>query len=344
MSLSQDNTVINVQAEEIKELPDISTGKPDNKENFPKKVKGKKLLEWKKDMKRNWVMYCIFIPVAIFFIVFNYIPMVGVIMSFQKVSISSPIFGNEFVGWDNFSRLFSGDTFGLVMRNTIMMALLNITIGFIIPIILALLISEVTSKFFRRTVQTVSYMPYFISAVVISQLVKEFVGSEGFITMILSWFGMEKADMLSNPNVPVFWFINCFTEVWQGAGYASIVFVAAIFNVNADLHEAAALDGAGRFKRIIHITLPSILPIVVMMFTIKVGTILTSGFDKVLLLYNSGIWDTADCLSTYTYRIATQSGDGGLSSAAGLFQSVIATALLFLSNWLSRATAKTSLV
>lgn len=300
--------------------------------------------EWKRDMKKNWVLYCIFIPVAAFFIIFNYAPMVGIVMSFQRVSISSPIFGNEWVGWDNFARLFSDDRFGLIMRNTVMMALLNLTIGFVFPIILALLVSEVTSKVFRRTVQTVSYMPYFISAVVISQLVKEFVGSDGFVTMVLSWFGMKKADMLSNPNVPVFWFINCFTDIWQGAGYASIVFVGAIFSVNHDLHEAAAIDGANRFRRIFHVTLPSILPIIVMMFTIKVGTILTTGFDKVLLLYNAGIWDTSDCLSTYTYRIATQSGDGGLSSAAGLFQSLISTALLFLSNWLSRVAAKTSLI
>lgn len=301
---------------------------------------------WNKDMKKNWILYLIFIPAAAYFIVFNYVPMVGIVMAFQKVSVSAGIFGSPWNGWDNFVRLFTAyeGEFARVMRNTSIMALMNITIGFVMPIILALLVSEVRGKVFRRTTQTITYMPYFISAVVIVQLVKEFVDADGAITSIFSLFGMKKTDLLTQSSPPTFWLINCFTDIWQTAGYSSIIFVAAIASVSKDLYEASALDGANRFQRIMRITLPSILPTIVMMFTIKVGTIFTTGFDKVLLMYNDGIWESADVLTTYTYRMAFTSGDFGLSAASGLFQSVIATALLFISNGLSRLATKTSLI
>lgn len=297
---------------------------------------------WRQDFKKNWVLYLIFVPAAVYFIVFNYIPMTGVVMAFQNVSISNDnYFANPWVGWLNFENLFAGGQLALLMRNTAIMCLLNITIGFLFPIVLALLVSEVKSKFFRRTVQTVTYMPYFLSAVIITQLVKAFVDDNGAITELLRLFGYSGGNLLENSGPPTFWFINMFMDVWQNAGYSSIVFVAAIMGVDKDLYEAAALDGANRFRRAWNITLPTILPIVVMMFTIKVGTVLNTGFDKVVLLYNDSIRETADCLYSYTYRM--RASNTSLSAAAGLFQSVISTALLLLSNWLSRMVAKTSL-
>ena len=297
---------------------------------------------WRQDFKKNWVLYLIFLPAAIYFIVVNYIPMTGIVMAFQNVSISNDnYFTNPWVGLQNFENLFAGGQLALLMRNTAIMCLLNITIGFIFPIILALLVSEVKNKFFRRTVQTVTYMPYFLSAVIITQLVKAFVDDNGAITEILGLFGYSGGNLLENSGPPTFWFINMFMDVWQNAGYSSIVFVAAIMGVDKDLYEAAALDGANRFRRAWSITLPTILPIVVMMFTIKVGTVLNTGFDKVVLLYNDSIRDTADCLYSYTYRM--RASNTSLSAAAGLFQSVISTALLLLSNWLSRMVTKTSL-
>ena len=304
---------------------------------------------WRKDFKKNGVMYLIFIPSAVFFIVFSYVPMVGIVMAFQEVNATAQMFGDKWVGFDNFVRLFTSTASGnflLAFRNTLIMAGLNITIGFIVPIILALLVSEVRCKWFRRGTQTVTYMPYFISAVILCSLISEFVDRDGAITTMLGWFGYKDGNLLENENPPVFWFVYLMSDIWQNAGYSSIVFVAAIANVDKDLHEAAVLDGANRFRRAWSITLPSILPTIVMIFTIKIGTMLTVGFDKVILLYNPGIYDTADCLYSYTFRMTTGEGgyaDFGLSAASGLFQSVISVILLFVSNALSKAVAKTSL-
>lgn len=293
----------------------------------------------KKDLKKNGILYVLFLPVLAYFVIFNYLPMFGITIAFQDYSVRKGPFGSEWVGLQNFVDLFTGDTFGLVMRNTIVMALMNLVIGFIVPVVLALLICELRSKSYRRTVQTVSYMPYFIAAVVVSALVKEFLGTNGAITQFLSLFGLEKQNWLANPNVPVYWIINTLTEVWRGAGYGTIIYVAAIMAVNGDLYEAAAMDGVTRWQRVTRITLPSIMPLVVMMLTMRVGTIFVQGFDMVLLTYMPSTYDVADVISTYTYRMAFGSQiNYGLSAASGLFQSLIGTTLLFLSNWLNRKT------
>lgn len=301
-------------------------------------------ISWKKDLKLNWILYVIFIPTAVYFIVFNYLPMVGITIAFVDFNVRRGIFGSDWVGWQNFRDLFSGETFGLVMRNTVSMASLNLTLGFVAPIILALMVSEIKWTPFKRTVQTVSYIPFFVAAVVVSQLVREFLSRNGGVTAILTMFGLEQQNWLANPNIPVFWLINCFTDIWQGAGYGAIIYVASISSISGDLYEAAAIDGANRWKRLIKITLPSILPIIAIMFTLKVGLVFMTGFDKVLLLYMPSTYDTADVLSTYTYRMAFGAQSSyGLSAASGLFQSVVSTALLLISNYLNRKVAKTSL-
>lgn len=299
---------------------------------------------WKEDWQKNKVLYLIFIPVMIWFVLFHYIPLVGLGMAFEDYNIRDGLFGSEWVGLQNFKELFTGDTFLLVIRNTVAMALLNLTLTFTAPIILALLVSQVRSRKFQRLTQTVTYMPYFVSAVVVCSIASEFLSSTGALTMFLSWFGFEKQNWLANPDIPVFWLINTFIGIWQGAGWGSIVYMAAIANVNGNLHEAAAMDGANRWHRLWHITLPSILPLIVMMFIMQVGTVFRTGFDKVLLLYMPSIYDTADCLSTYTYRMAFgQTVDYGISTASGLFQSVVATTLMLFSNWLSKKTSSKSM-
>ena len=306
---------------------------------------------WKKDFKQNWVIYLLFLPCAAYFIIFNYVPMLGVLMAFQKVdSTNVALFGGKWIAFENFSKLFTtsvGSNFWLAIRNTAIMSLLSITIGFIFPILLAILVSEVRLKFFKRTVQTATYMPYFISAVVVCAIVKELVGDQGAITAICGWFGYSEGNLLSQADPPTFWIIYLLTDVWQNAGYSSIVFVAAISAIDNSLFEASAIDGASRWKRIWHITIPSILPTIVMMFTIKMGTMITAGFDKVILLYNTGIFDVADTIYSYTYRLTTgtagSTADFGLAAASGLFQSLISVALLMSSNYLSKAVTKSSL-
>lgn len=300
---------------------------------------------WKEDWIHNKSIYFVFIPVLAYLIIFNYIPMVGILMAFENYNVKLGIFGSKWVRMQNFIDLFSGDTFLLVLRNTAAMALLHITIGFVAPIILALIISEVKNKPFRRTVQTISYMPYFVSSVVVSSLAREFLSSTGALTLMLSWFGFDKQNWLANPNVPVFWLINCFIGVWTGAGWGSIIYIAAISNVNGDLHEAAAIDGANRWQRLWRITMPSILPLIVTMFTLSIGMVFKTAFNNVLLLYMPAIYDTADCLSTYTYRMAFgQTVDYGISTASGLFESVLGTTLLLFSNWLSKKVSGSSMI
>ena len=203
------------------------------------------------------------------------------------------------------------------------------------------------NKGFRRFVQTVTYMPYFVSAVVVCQIIKELVGDEGVVTAICGWFGYSEGNLLSQADPPTFWLIYMFTDIWQNAGYSSIIFVAAIHAIDPSLYEAAAMDGATRWQRTWKITIPSILPTIVMVFTIKMGTMITAGFDKVVLLYNTGIFDVADTIYSYTYRLTTGSmgstADFGLAAASGLFQSVISVTLLLSSNYLSRWLTKSSL-
>ncbi len=299
---------------------------------------------WKYDLAHNWKLYVLFIPVLVFFLVFHYAPMFGLLMAFERFRPSLGIFKSEWIWFENFVELFTGDTFFYVLRNTTAMALLNLTVGFAAPVILAMLISELHIKKFTRPVQVISYMPYFVSAVVVTTLASEFLSSTGAITMVLSWLGFDQQNWLANPNIPVFWLINTFLEIWQGAGWGSIIYIAAIANVSGDLHEAAAIDGASRWDRLWKITFPSILPLIIVMFTMRIGLVFRQGFDKVLLLYMPQTYNVSDCLYTYTYRMAFgQTINYGVSTASGLFQSFIGTALLIVSNKLSRKVSDTSL-
>lgn len=288
--------------------------------------------------KQEWPVYVLFLPALVLFGIFNYAPMFGIVMAFQNFKPTKGFFGSAWVNFDNFADLFAGAEFLQVFRNTLVMAFMNLTIGFIFPLILAMLLSELTSRKFRRVVQTVSYMPYFIATVVVCTLITNFCDTNGMITDVLVAFGAERENLLANPKY--FWWINTFSEVWQGMGYGSIVYVAAISNINPNLYEAAAMDGASRWHRLLYITLPGILPTVITMFTLRVGLVFVTGFDKVLLLYSPSIYDTADCLSTYTYRYGIANGNYGLSAAAGLFQSVIATTLLIVSNKLNQSASR----
>lgn len=296
-----------------------------------------------RDLKKNYKMYLIFIPVFVFFLLFNYLPMVGVLMAFQDYSIRKGIFGSPWVGLDNFINLFSDVQAWYALRNTLCMALLNLTIGYIIPIFFALCLSQVSIKPVRRVMQSISYWPNFVATVVLCTLLTDFLASNGAITQFfVTVFGMEEQNMLAI-NSPVFWFINLFADTWQGTGYAAIVFVAAIQSVNKDLYEAAAMDGCSRFKCIYKITLPSIWPTILTMFTLKVGTVFKTGFDKVLLIYMPSTYEYADVLTTYVYRYSFVQTDYGLSTAVGLLQSLISTVLLIVSNKLNLMLTKTSL-
>ena len=301
-------------------------------------------LSVKKDFKKNWPVYLMFLPLFVYYIIFNYIPMVGILMAFEKYSVVKGLFGSQWVGMQNFVTLFTGSTFTTALRNTVCMAIINLIGGFFPPVILAIIFSECRVKPYRRLSQIVSYMPNFVSSVVVCSLAVEFLKATGPIGSLLTKLGFEEQNWLANSNIPVFWIIYVLIGIWAGAGYGSIIYTTAISNVNHDLTEAAALDGANRWHRIIYIVIPTVMPLAVMMFTMSVGTVFMAGWDKVLLLYMPKTYSVADCLYTYTYRMAFgDSVNFGLSTASGLFQSIVGTTLLITSNWLNKKATNMSL-
>jgi len=297
----------------------------------------------KSDMRMNWRVYLLILPIIIYFIVFNYLPMFGLVMSFQDFNPVKGFFHSDFVGLKNFIEFFSAPNFWQLMRNTLVISLLGLVIGTPVTIGFALLLNEVSRMFFKRTVQTISYMPYFVSLVVICGLVIEFCGSNGVITQFLvNVFGIKQQNLLQNPNY--FWGIYLVSDLWQGVGYGSIIYIAAITSVSSELHEAAAIDGAGRLKRVFNVTIPAIMPTIVTLVILKCGMMFSTGFEKVLLLYNPSIYETADVISTYVQRMGIIKQQYGFSAAVGLFNSLVNTILLLVSNYLSKKYTDNSIV
>lgn len=302
----------------------------------------RKGMTWRKDIHVNWRLYLLAIPIIVYFVVFNYAPMAGLVMAFQDFKPTKGIFGSQWVGLQNFVRFFSSPNAFTVIRNTFVISALGLFIGYPMSIGFALLINEIRLKWFKKTVQTISYMPYFITTIVICGLIIDFCSSSGIITNLLVKLGwMERQNMLTNPDY--FWAINLISDEWQGLGYSSIVFIAAITNVSGELNEAAAIDGANRLQRVWHITLPGIKPMIVSMLILKCGMLMTVGFDKILNLYNPSIYSTADVISTYVQRVGINGGEFGYSTAVGMFNSVVNTALLLIANHLSAKYAEQSL-
>ncbi len=301
---------------------------------------------WKQELKRDWVVYLLFVPIIVYEIIFHFLPMFGIVMAFEDYNVVDGYFGSKWVGLQNFVDLFTGEDFLQAIRNTLAIGLLRATIGFVAPIIFALMLSLIDSKKIKRIAQTMSYMPNFVAAVIVCSLFTQFLGKDGPLTLLLTrLFGAENQNWFANDRMPVFWLIYTFMGIWQGVGWGSIMYVAAISQVSGELHEAAAIDGASRMQRMFRITLPNILPMIMMMFVINIGTSLMAGYDNILLLYMPSTYSVSDTVYTYTYRMAFGGGatNYSLSSASGLFQSLVSTILLVGSNALARKTSGTGL-
>jgi len=306
-------------------------------------VKAKGGRSWIHDLRMNKALYFLTIPIVLYFIVFSYAPMFGLVIAFQDYKPSRGILGSNFVGLKNFINFFTGPNFLTILRNTFAINALSLLISFPLTIVFALLLNEIRLLKFKKTVQTISYMPYFISMVVICGLVIEFCATNGVITnLLVNIFGIQRVNLLQDPKY--FWWINLFSDIWQGLGYGSIIYISAISAVSHEMYEAAAIDGAGRFKRCMNITLPSITPTIVTMLVLKCGLMMSVGGDKILLLYNSSIYSTADVISTHVQRMGIENMQYGYSAAVGLFNSIVGTSLLLISNTLSRKLADTSIV
>lgn len=289
---------------------------------------------WKRDFSMNWQVYLLILPVIIYFLIFNYAPMGGLIMAFENYRPVKGLLGSQWVGMDNFIQFFTSPSFWQIMRNTFVISLLGLVAGYPLTIVFALLLNEIRIIYFKKVVQTISYMPYFVSMVVICGLIIDFVSSNGIITNLLVLFGVKRENLLLNPNY--FWGINLISDLWQGLGYGSIIFVAALADINPELYEAATIDGASRLKRVLHVTIPGIMPVIVTMLILKCGMLLSVGFDKILLLYNPSIYSTADVISTNVQRMGIEKMQYGYSAAVGLFNSVVGTVLLIGSNMFAK--------
>ena len=292
-------------------------------------------------IKKNKMVYLMILPVLIYYILFHYKPMYGIIIAFQNYRPRQGVFGSEWVGLKHFRDFFGGYYFWRLLGNTLKLSFATLLIGFPIPIILALLINELRSKKFSKLVQTITYMPHFVSMVVLCSMIRQFVGSDGFITGFFTMFGYDGSNMLSKGSlwIPIYVISN----IWQGAGWGSIVYLAALTSIDSELYDAAKVDGANRWKQTIHVTIPAILPTIIIMLIMRVGQIMGVGYEKTILLYNEGIYDVADIISTYVYRMGLLNREFSFSTAVGLFNSVVNFILVILANQISKKTTQTSL-
>lgn len=291
---------------------------------------------------KNWDLYVMLIPVIAFYIIFCYAPMYGVQIAFKDFMASKGIWGSPWVGFKYFEKFFNSYYFGRLLYNTISISFFQLLFSFPIPIILALMVNELRNGPFKKCVQNITYAPHFLSVVVLVGMLGIFLDPEkGFINHFIMLFGGEPIDFLADPK----WFkpIYIISEIWQNTGWNSIIYISALAGIDPQLHEAAKIDGAGRFARIIHINLPSILPTIVTLLILNVGKIMNVGFEKVFLLQNDLNISASDVISTFSYSIGIQGGQYSFASAIGLFNSIINFTLLLVVNKISKKLSETSL-
>ncbi len=288
-----------------------------------------------KSMLKNKYMYLLMLPGMLYYIVFRYTPMWGVIISFQDYQPFLGIGGSPWVGFKHFERLFTEPTFFMLFRNTIVLFLLNILIYFPVPILLALMLNEVRVQWFKRSVQTIIYIPFFMSWVIIVSLSYVlFTTERGIVNELLVMLGLEKISFLTRPE----WFrpLYIMQVIWREAGWGTIIYLAAIAMVDPQLYEAGRMDGASRWRQIWHITLPSIRTVIVILLLLRLGDVLELGFDHVFLMANGLNREVAEIFDTYVYDAGIRQGQFSYSAAIGFFRSAVGLLLVVLTNWFVR--------
>ena len=295
----------------------------------------------KKEFKKNGVLYLIVLPVIIYYFIFHYMPLYGLLMAFQDFSPRRGIMGSEWVGLTHFINFFKSPDCARIVTNTLRISLSCLVFEFPAPIIMAILINELNGKYFKRTIQTISYLPHFISLVVICGMIKTFVEPDGIIGGVFSQITGNGSCMLSQSNM--FLPIYVISNIWQSMGWESIIYLAALMNIDPQLYEAADIDGAGKLAKIWKITLPSIAMTIVTMFILRVGKIMSVGYEKIILLYNPAIYDKSDVISSFVFRIGFTNQNWSYSAAIGLFNSVVNMILLLITNTISKKMTDTGL-
>lgn len=301
-------------------------------------MKSKILLKLKKD----WMLYILLLPMVLWYITFAYKPMYGLLIAFKDFSLYKGVMDSPWIGLENFYNYITGPFFLRTLKNTLLISSYSLFIEFPIPIILALMLNEVKNSFAKKWIQTITYLPHFISIVVVAGIITNLLASNtGVINLILEKLGFEKTYFLIQPEY--FRSIYISSGIWKEAGFSSIVYLAALSGIDPSLYEAAKIDGADRIKQMFYVTLPCILPTIVIMFIIKVGKILEVGYEKIILLYQPSTYETADVLSTYVYRAGLQEAQYGLATAAGLFNAIFGFLLVVGANKLARKLSQTSI-
>lgn len=292
-------------------------------------------------IKKDWQLYSLIALPVIYLIIFKYGPMFGNIIAFRRFVPGGSIIGEEWVGLQYFQMFLNDPTFYKVFANTFILAFLLLVITFPAPIIFALLLNELKNQLFKRFVQTASYLPHFFSVVVVAGMVFEVLALNGPVNSLLSSWGIEKISFMQLPE----WFRTIFVgvDLWQTLGWGAILYLAALTGINEELYEAARIDGANRWQQTMHITIPGILPTIVVLLILNIGNFLQIGFEKVLLLYNPLTYETADVISTYVYRVGLESGSFSYGTAIGLFESIIGLVLVLGANYLSKRITDNSL-
>ncbi len=295
----------------------------------------------KRDWIRNRSLYVMVIPVLLFYLLFHYKPMYGAIIAFKDYTPALGVVDSPWVGFDNFTRFFKSVYFVRLIRNTILLSLYNLIFGFPAPIILALLLNEVRNKHFKNLTQTITYLPHFISLIVVTGMLTDFSMTSGLFNDIIAFFGGERSPLLQNPDLYRTMYVA--SGIWQQVGWGSIIYLSALAGVDQQLYEAAQIDGAGKWKQLIHVTLPGIAPTIIIMLIMRMGSLMNMGYEKTILLYNPSTYDTADIISSYIYRVGLLEQDWSYSTAVGLFNSVINFGLLIFTNRMSKKYSETSL-
>lgn len=286
--------------------------------------------------KSVFILYMLLSPSLILLLVFNYLPMYGIVVSFQDYSIYQGFWNSDWVGFKHFAYFLSDDKFWSVMRNTLLLNVYDIVFGFTAPIVFALLVNEMLKHRMKKIVQTVSYLPHFLSWIVVAGLVHQMLSPvNGLVNVLLEFlFGMSPIDFMTDKGM--FRAIAVIAEIWKSIGWSAILYFAVIAGVDTTLYEASTIDGAGRFRQAIHITLPAMVPMIVLLFLLKLAAIFTIGFERVFLLQNPLVYDVSEVVPTYVYRLGLQQAQYSLTTAIGLAQSLIAFVLLVASNRLSK--------
>ncbi len=287
------------------------------------------------------MVYMMLLPVMIYYVIFHYLPMLGVVIAFQNFKPAKGLTGSKWVGFKHFIDFFDGPYAWRLIRNTLLLSLYQILIGFPAPILLALLFNEMRGKRYKRVCQTLTYVPHFVSLVVVCGLIRTFTSSTGLITSLFVRFGMEKMNLLAQPQY--YRTIYVLSGVWQNIGWGSIIYLATLSNVDPSLFEAADLDGANRLQKILHINLPMLIPIIAVQLIMRVGRIMSEGSEKTILLYSAVTYDTSDIISSYVYRTGLEKRSYSPAAAIGLFNSLINMCLVVFANWFSRTYVNESL-